>query len=269
MTESGLQQIFDDPSLLAQVELDELIEYSDDFPFSAIPSMLAAKKARQSNDARFETLLARAAALVSSRQELKRFIDSEIKTEIESSEKTTLQIDESIPDIAELEQNYSAEIDYQSLLEEEINELDDFDIQKQIEKTRAAHSVDVEVPKNTSPLNEANKTGMHTFADWFDHLSDVAGADMLEEGPAGRDSMEVEDSPVVEPPIKAVEEEDVKDIASRSLKKNESYYTETLALVYAAQKKYEAAIVVYRHLQLKYPEKSTYFAARIEELKET
>lgn len=42
--------------------------------------------------------------------------------------------------------------------------------------------------------------------------------------------------------------------------------TETLANIYAQQGHYQKAIIIFRKLILKYPEKSAFFAARIEEL---
>jgi hypothetical protein len=43
--------------------------------------------------------------------------------------------------------------------------------------------------------------------------------------------------------------------------------TETLAQVYAAQKNYEKAIKSYEILVLQHPEKSSFFADRIQEIK--
>ena len=45
-------------------------------------------------------------------------------------------------------------------------------------------------------------------------------------------------------------------------------YTETLAQIYAQQGYYQQAIEVYSKLSLLYPEKSAYFASRIEKIKE-
>ena len=42
-----------------------------------------------------------------------------------------------------------------------------------------------------------------------------------------------------------------------------SYY---VANIYYSQKKYDKALSAYKNLSLKYPEKSIYFASRIEEI---
>jgi hypothetical protein len=59
----------------------------------------------------------------------------------------------------------------------------------------------------------------------------------------------------------------ISDLAERSIQKNENTITETFAKILELQKKYPQAIDAYEKLRLKYPEKSSYFALRIEEIK--
>lgn len=56
--------------------------------------------------------------------------------------------------------------------------------------------------------------------------------------------------------------------AKQSLEESDDLVTETLAKIYALQKNYPKAITAYEKLSLLYPEKKTFFASRIEKLKE-
>jgi len=58
----------------------------------------------------------------------------------------------------------------------------------------------------------------------------------------------------------------VKDLLEKSTFENDEFITETLATIYFQQKNYEKALDAYTKLSLKYPEKSVYFATRIEEI---
>jgi hypothetical protein len=59
------------------------------------------------------------------------------------------------------------------------------------------------------------------------------------------------------------------NMAKKSVQESDDFVTETLARIYAKQGNFPKAIRTYQKLSLKYPEKSTYFAALIEELKRT
>ncbi len=65
----------------------------------------------------------------------------------------------------------------------------------------------------------------------------------------------------------AEEAEKVIRQAKESLVEKNEMVTETLALIYVAQKKYEKAAGIYEQLALIYPDKKTYFAAKLESLK--
>lgn len=57
------------------------------------------------------------------------------------------------------------------------------------------------------------------------------------------------------------------DISSDSIQENDHFITDTLANIYLKQGHYAKAIFAYEKLSLKYPEKSTYFAGQIAEIK--
>jgi hypothetical protein len=61
-------------------------------------------------------------------------------------------------------------------------------------------------------------------------------------------------------------EEYVNEIVDRSLTESDELITETLAMIYFGQKKYDLALDAFKKLSLKYPEKNIYFATRIEEI---
>ena len=112
-----------------------------------------------------------------------------------------------------------------------------------------------------------------SFSEWL-QLSELKPIDRSSEGIRSgsarkpKSSMDlINDFIAKSPRIKPSESESYEDMALESSLENEQLMTETLAHVYLEQKKYDKAIAAFTVLSLKYPEKSSFFADRIEAIK--
>lgn len=74
----------------------------------------------------------------------------------------------------------------------------------------------------------------------------------------------IREEPIIQPP--SPEQLNTENMARQSAEDNYALVTETLANIYADQGLYLKAIEVFKKLILKYPEKKSYFASRIQEL---
>jgi hypothetical protein len=164
------------------------------------------------------------------------------------------------------------------------NYITNFDFEIPVESSDAQESISTdsqepapeelaEVEKNLgigSPLDfKSDET--YSFGEWL-QLSQLKPIDRTISSDRSRKKPKnnldlINDFIAKRPRIKPAEDDNYDDLALESSTENEQLMTETLAHVYLEQKKYEKAIAAFTVLSLKYPEKSSFFADRIEAVK--
>ena len=117
-------------------------------------------------------------------------------------------------------------------------------------------------------IDQQIKENIIHFQDPEAKLSDSVKQQSVETSSERKDSKIIErfirEEPIIHPP--SPEQLNTENMARQSAEDNYALVTETLANIYAEQGLYLKAIEVFKKLILKYPEKKSYFATRIQEL---
>lgn len=130
-------------------------------------------------------------------------------------------------------------------------------------------------PVSTGPskTKKVSVTGKQKFSDWLEILDKNRLKDLRErEQNPKANEQDIINSFLSKNPgkIKADPTTDFSpnNLARLSVVDDENFVTETLANIYEKQGNYQKSLNAFKNLILKYPEKKTYFAARIEKLEQ-
>lgn len=168
------------------------------------------------------------------------------------------------------------------------------DIVESIQESKSEHITIEETPKLTAEINTiteqlpilnnddvtSKKEEMHTFLEWLnivDHnfeknilsTSPILGTTTSYENQFIQENKKEYTQNILEGETDTLDEidENVNKLADESISFKNELATETLAIIFTKQEKYDKAIQVYEKLILKYPEKSSKFATQIEKIK--
>lgn len=252
MIKSDINNAISNPNSLEGLSLQNLQEVISEFPYFSAAQLLLTKKLKEEDSLLFENQLNLTAAYVPSRKVMYDLLHiKKDRFEVVSESKINEAIEESIK------------------LNQEVKQTDE--LEKIILSETQLYSIDTQIGKpegsktESESSSEKNFGESHQFIDWLSYFEsntfnkEKSQHDIIDEFISN------------EPRLPFVKQSDapVENLAKSSQIDIDNFLvTETLAKIHLDQGNRSKAIEIYERLMLKYPEKSAYFAAQIEFLKQ-
>jgi hypothetical protein len=252
------------------------------YPYFQLPRFFYTKSLKDQNKNDLDLALNQLALYTADRGLLKESIESkfdslkkieksavDVEAPIEKSETTKIKSStESITEeksIAPKKERIKVEIKVEETPKENIPPAVQSTSKKPTKKTLAKKSESQ--PKKLTPLSKDLKL---SFLDWIQFTEEKQITDLKDsekEEPL-IDKLNIIDRFIkADPKIPPVGKTEIINSAIKQDFNSEELMTETLAKVLVKQKKYKKAIIAYKILSLKYPEKNVFFAGQIQKIK--
>jgi hypothetical protein len=264
MHSESLVKYLDHPELLDEKTLPDLLHLREAYPYFQTAHLLLLKNQHNLKHLDFNDHLKLSAAFITDRGLLYQLINSPFR--IKPAEKggadlnLTVTGDDRIPV-------------YELIREKDATSVDENKKDKRAATPAAEKGkIDNAGAYDTKTSGEQDlKDQLYSFTGWFEQLGARKDDQQSMPGkePEFSQSYLISEFIRNRPTIRPREEpsDGVRDISEKSTHTDDQLLTETLARIYVRQGYFEKAISTYEKLGLKYPEKSAYFAARIEEIK--
>lgn len=276
-------EYLNDPEVLDVKNLEELRGILKEYPYFQTAHMLLVKTLNNLQDLRFSNQLKFSAAHIGNRHILFNLVNQHhfavIKTgKDEVSDQITAKAEK--PSGGSGKQESLADIVLKEVEEMKASGPSEHDTAEGSDTSSDILILDEQADIESDQVGESAEltdlgSEAHSFSEWLEMLGTSTDylPDDPEKQPSGRrgnfdliDRFLLE-KPRIEPRSPLEDGDSPVDMSVGSIHENDEFFTETLAKIYVQQKHYRKAIYAYEKLSLKYPEKYSYFADQIDEIK--
>ena len=245
----------------------EMEQLTIDYPYFSIGQALLAIAYQNIDDDRYDSQLRRAAASMPNRDKLRLF-SLVARHRLESEPETTTLPDEFNPtdNTLSTEESVDTEKEASNIIREKVFIIPEIDLSGSREQLSAEMALVEEKRKSLDELKALIAARLKEMEE------EKQRKKKDEPAPKKLSRKELIDKFILEnPSISRPKAEFYNPIsvAQNSITDQENIVSETLAQIYEKQGYFDKAISIYEKLGLKYPEKSRYFAAQIERIKES
>ena len=285
MTKEQFYTWLENPASMNEDSIVQLKEIVERFPYFAAAQMMLAKNLKQENHIDQQKHLQKAAIMAPNRQVFKSYLFDKKKPHLHETPKVAAEVEE-VMEASPLEVVKDDVIEQTSKIEDANKESEE----GKDEELGGPRFPDELIPEpvlyqiETSDLPEIHseeqaaeaEPAKMSFADWLQYAKQGKPSVRVSDMPTAtnakpKDNIELIDHFLTqqeEKPKKRAEFYNPHKNAAKSNADDFTVISETLAKIYFEQEKYELAKQAYEALNLKYPEKSVYFAARLKAIDE-
>jgi len=263
MQKEILYKCFEDANTLNAQCIKDLEKIVTDAPYFQLGWMLLAKAKNKANAGDYKKVLSRTAARVYDREQLFDFIYDEEYAQIAQPSK--VKETESIADKSVDKTKVAVDATEKKPVKEEIKTAEKHIPPRPIKKDNGE---EVKSKEDLRSIVKERLAAIDKEKELAQKQSEEKHIEPKVEKKSKLDIIEsfIKQNPVINKPKDAEYKEEI-DMAERSLTENYDFISETLAEINLKQGHTNKAIKIYEKLSLKYPEKSSYFAAQIKKIK--
>lgn len=273
MDKAQLIDILHHYSSTSPQEAEELVLLREAYPYSQVLQALAARVSKDHNFNNQQQILQSAAVYSTDRAVLKEIITKPYSAPIQAVQSKDYEVNEILVANDDSVHQTIDSIDYADELLLDLKRLSELKLQYENVVASLDHTAEplIEKPARRPPGRPKKKVD----AEADPLIEEISSKKKIDpESPTTKEQIAIIDQfikaqPNIASKVKANDSHTSSDLAGdlKSGEFSDSIVSETLAEILVRQGKKEKAIEVYRKLIWKFPQKKTYFAAQIEELK--